>query len=66
MQENPFQDRGNRGNNTEIMWKVLSSSKFHFKVRKPHFKLWKSLFKRGLGRNSKIKNVLEFDIKKYG
>ena len=22
MQENPFQGRGNRGNNTEIMWKV--------------------------------------------
>ena len=60
MQENPFQ---NRGNSKEIMRKVLiwkSSTKIHFKVRTPYFKLRKALFNRGLERNSKIKNVLEF------
>ena len=41
-----------------------SSTKFHFKVRKPHFKLRKALFKRGLERNGKNKNVLEFDVEK--
>ena len=39
-----------------------SSTKFHIKVRKPHFKLRKVLFKRGL----KSKNVLEFDVEKDG
>ena len=43
-----------------------SSTKFHFKVRKPPFKLWKALFKRGLERNSKNKNILEFDVEKDG
>jgi hypothetical protein len=28
--------------------KRISSTKFYFKVRKPHFKLRKALFKRGL------------------
>ena len=28
-------------------------TKFHFKVRKPHFKLRKALIKRGLKRNGK-------------
>ena len=66
MQENPrlWKSRKLCGNFFFIIRK--SSTKFHFKVRKPHFKLWKSLFKRGLGRNSKIKNVSEFDIEKYG
>ena len=44
MQENPFQDRGNRrnrGNNAKnLHFRIRkSSSKFHIKVRKPHFKL---------------------------
>ena len=41
-----------------------SSTKFHIKVKKPHFKLRKALFKKGLERNFKIKNVLEFDLEK--
>ena len=41
-----------------------SSTKFHFKVRKHHTKLRKALFKRGLERNGKNKNVLEFDVEK--
>ena len=40
------------------------STKFHFKVRKPCFKLRKAFFKGGLERNGKIKNVLEFDVEK--
>ena len=44
----------------------LSSTKFHIKVRKPHFKLRKTLFKRGLERKCKNKNVLEFDVEKDG
>ena len=51
---NPFQVRGNQGNNAEIR---KSSTKFHFKVRKPNFKLRKALFKRGVERNSKYKIV---------
>ena len=39
---------------------------FHSKVRKPHFKLWKALFKRGLESNFKNKNVLELDVEKDG
>ena len=39
-----------------------SSTKFHFKVRKPHFKLRKELFKRGLERNGKNKNVFDIDM----
>ena len=62
MQENPFQDRGNCGNNVKIARKLCgkfyfrirkSSTKLHIKVRKPHFKLRKAIFKRGLGRNHK-------------
>ena len=41
-----------------------SSTKFHFKVRKPYFKLWKALFKWGLEIYVKNKNVLEFDVEK--
>ena len=41
-----------------------SSTKFHIKVRKPHFKLRKALFTKGLERNCKNKNTLEFDIEK--
>ena len=40
------------------------NSKFHIKVRKPHFILRKPLFKRGLERNSENKTVLEFDVEK--
>ena len=36
------------------------------KVRKPHFKLRKAIFKRRLERNFKIKNALEFDVEKDG
>ena len=62
MQESQVQDRGNRA---EIMQKVLfhkrkSRTKFHFRVRKPQFKLRKALFKRDL------ENVLEFDVEKDG
>ena len=73
MQGNPFQDRGNRENNMKIARKLCekfhfrirkSSTKFHIKVTKPHFKLRKAIFKRGLERNQK--NVLEFDIEKDG
>ena len=32
-----------------------SSTKFHIKVRKPHFKLRKALFKKGLERIVKAK-----------
>ena len=79
MQENPFQDRkncknyGNRLNYTEIERKLCGeftsrkskfSTKFNIKVRKPHFKLRKALFKRDLERNYKSKNVLEIDIEK--
>ena len=53
MQENQFQDRGNRENNAEIMWKVPFQNKnfctkFHIKVRKLHSELRKALFKRSL------------------
>ena len=41
-----------------------SSTKFHFKVRKSHFELREALFKKGLERNGKYKNVLEFDVEK--
>ena len=43
-----------------------SSTKFHIKVRKHHFKLRKALFKMDLERNCKYKNVLEFDVEKDG
>ena len=68
MQETPTQDRGN---NVEIAQKLdgkfdfrirKSSTKFHIKVKKSHFKLRKSLFKKGLERNCKSKYVLKFDI----
>ena len=74
MQENLFQDHGNRENSAEIaqITRKLcqkfnirirkSRTQFHIKVRKPHFKLQKALFKRGLERNCKSKNVLEFDV----
>ena len=42
------------------------STKFHIKIRKPHFKLRKALFKRGLERNGKNKKFLEFDVEKEG
>ena len=69
MQEHPFQDSGNHGNNAEIALKVCgkfhfrirkSSTKFCFKVKKPHFKLRKALFKKVLETNCKTKNYLEF------
>ena len=41
-----------------------SSTKFNIKVKKSYFKLRKALFKRGLGRNCKGKNVLKFDEEK--
>ena len=74
MQGNPFQDRGNCGKNVKIARKLCgkfhfriskSSTKFHFKGRKPHFKLRKAIFKRGLERNHK-KSVLEFDVERDG
>ena len=44
------------------------STKFHesisLSIMKPDFKLRKTLFKKGLERNCKNKNVLEFDVKK--
>ena len=43
----------------ETQFKGDHSTKFHFKVRKPHFK-------RGLERNVKNKKVLEFNIDKDG
>ena len=43
-----------------------SSTKFHFKVRKPNFKHRKALFKRGLERKFKNKNVSKFDVEKDG
>ena len=39
-----------------------SSTKFHNKVRKLHFKLRKALFKRNLERNCSNKNVLNFVV----
>ena len=43
------------------------STKFHIEVRKPHFKLRKALFEKGLDRNCKYKKcVLEFDVEKDG
>ena len=47
-----------------IMLKVAFQNKLHIKVRKPNFKLRKALFKRGLERNCKNKDVLEFDVEK--
>ena len=63
------ENSGNRKNSAEIMQKVpfqirKSMTKFHFKVRKPYFKLRKALFKRSLERNVKNKNILEFDEEK--
>ena len=71
MQESPIQDHENRGNSTEITQKYhfrirKSSAKFYIKIRKPHFKLRKALFKRGLERNGKNRNVLEIDVEKDG
>ena len=40
----------------------IPNTPFHIKLRKPHYKLRKSLFKRGLKRNFKSKNVSEFDV----
>ena len=59
MQQNQFQGRGNSGNNAKIIISE-SSTNFNFKVKKHHFKLRKALFKRGLERNSKNKNVLDY------
>ena len=48
----------------KVPFQRKSSAKFHLKVRKPYFKLRKALFKRGLEKNGKIRNVLEFDVEK--
>ena len=40
------------------------STKLDIKIRKPQFKLRKTLFKRCLERNGKNKNVLKFYFKK--
>ena len=67
--------RENRGHNAEIARKLCrkfhyrikkSSTKFLIEERKPHFKLRKALFKRGLDRTCKNKNILEFDVEKDG
>ena len=50
----------------KVPFQRKSSTKFHFKVRKLYFKMWKALFKRGLVRNGKSKDVLEFDVEKEG
>ena len=50
--ESTTSEKGNHSNN------------FHFKVRKPHFKLRKALYKGGLERNVKNKNTLEFAVEK--
>ena len=66
----------NCGNNVKIAQKLCGkfhfrirkcSTKFHIKLKvtKPHFKLRKALFKRGLERNCENKNVLEFDVEKF-
>ena len=43
---------------------LKNSKKFHIKIRKPHLKLRKVLFKRGLVRNVKKKKFLEFEVEK--
>ena len=55
-------NRGNRRNNAEIaeITRKLCGKSISEKVRKPHFKLRKALFKRVL----ESKNVLEFDVEK--
>ena len=64
MQEQQFE--GNRGNSAESTTSELEShsTKFHIKIRKPHFKLQKVLFKRGLERYGVNKIVLEFDVER--
>ena len=66
MHENPFKGRGYSVEIAEIARKLYeklhfiirkSSTKFHIKVRKLHFKLRKALLKRGLERNCKSKNL---------
>ena len=42
----------------------FQNKEIYFKVRKPHFKLQKALFKWDLERNGKKQNVLEFDVEK--
>ena len=52
----------------EIMRKVIHfrirkfSTKFHIKVRNPHFKLRKAIFKRGLEKNCKKKFLEKEDL----
>ena len=50
----------------KVPFQNKESTEFHIKVRKPNFKLQKALFKRGLERNCKSKNVLEFELEKDG
>ena len=59
MQENQFQGLG------KYYFRIRKYGiKFHFKIKKPYFKLRKALLKRGLERNGKNKNVLKFDLEK--
>ena len=69
MQETLIQDGGNNVEIAQELGRKLdfrirkSSTKFNqIKVKKPHFKLRKSLFKKGLESNCKSKYVLKFDI----
>ena len=41
-----------------------SNTKFHIKIRKPNSKLRIALFKMGLERNGKNKDVYEFNVEK--
>ena len=78
MQEIHFKLRGNRGkrgNNEFINRKInekdhfrirKSSTKFHIKIRKTHFKIRKWNFKKVLFKNDKSKKVLEIDVEKGG
>ena len=78
MQEIHFIVRGNcgkRGNNEFInrkknekdhFRKRKSSTKFHIKIRKTHFKIRKWNFKKVLLKNNKSKNILEIDVEKDG
>ena len=73
MQETPFQDRENRAEIApklcgKFHFRIRKSNTFLIKVRKLPFKLRKALSnsKRGLERYCKNKNVLKFDVEKYG
>ena len=64
MQETPFKTAETaRKLCGKLYFRIRKSiTKFHIRVRKPNFKLWKAFFKKGLERNCKIKNV--FDVEK--